>query len=128
MHIHKVEFYQKSKARFDEDDEFKDRARKEVLALLCVCAVGLPAAFVPLPIGNGEQALNAHPVVQAGGGLLIDDEAMTPAWVDQVVVPLVQDTERLALMSAAATDLVPRDADARLARMVMAAAGRELGR
>ena len=37
MHIHKVEFYKKSKARFDEDDEFKDRARKEVLALLCVC-------------------------------------------------------------------------------------------
>lgn len=93
-----------------------------------VAAVGLPAAFVPLPIGNGEQALNAHPVVQAGGGLLIDDEAMTPSWVDHVVVPLVQDTERLAAMSAAARDLVPRDADVRLARMVVAAAGRQLGR
>ena len=31
-------------------------------------AVGLPAVFVPLPIGNGEQALNAQPVVDAGGG------------------------------------------------------------
>jgi UDP-N-acetylglucosamine--N-acetylmuramyl-(pentapeptide) pyrophosphoryl-undecaprenol N-acetylglucosamine transferase len=88
-----------------------------------VAAVGLPAAFVPLPIGNGEQALNAHPVVQAGGALLIDDDAMTSAWVDQVVVPLVQDTERLAAMSAAARDLVPRDADVRLARLVLAAAG-----
>ena len=29
--------------------------------------------FVPLPIGNGEQALNAQPVVHAGGGLLVDD-------------------------------------------------------
>lgn len=93
-----------------------------------VASVGLPAAFVPLPIGNGEQALNAHPVVQAGGGLLIDDEAMTPSWVDHVVVPLVQDTERLAAMSAAARDLVPRDADVRLARMVVSAAGRQLGR
>ena len=36
-----------------------------------VAAVGLPAVFVPLPIGNGEQALNARPVVDAGGGLLV---------------------------------------------------------
>lgn len=28
-------------------------------------AVGLPAAYVPLPIGNGEQRLNAQPVVKA---------------------------------------------------------------
>ena len=40
-------------------------------------AVGLPAVFVPLPIGNGEQALNARPVVDAGGGLLVDDAALT---------------------------------------------------
>ena len=31
-------------------------------------AVGLAAAYVPLPIGNGEQRLNADPVVAAGGG------------------------------------------------------------
>ena len=36
-------------------------------------AVGLPALYVPLPIGNGEQRLNAQEVVQAGGGVLIDD-------------------------------------------------------
>src|SRR5699024_5977249 len=33
-----------------------------------VSAVGLPAVYVPLPHGNGEQALNARPVVDAGGG------------------------------------------------------------
>ena len=32
-------------------------------------AVGLPAVYVPLPIGNGEQRLNAADVVAAGGGL-----------------------------------------------------------
>jgi UDP-N-acetylglucosamine:LPS N-acetylglucosamine transferase len=36
-------------------------------------AVGLPAVYVPLPIGNGEQALNAKPTIDAGGGLLVDD-------------------------------------------------------
>ena len=35
-----------------------------------VTDVGLPAVYVPLPIGNGEQRLNALPVVNAGGGLV----------------------------------------------------------
>lgn len=87
-----------------------------------VAAVGLPAAFVPLPIGNGEQAHNAHPVVQAGGALLIDDSALTPAWIDNVVIPLVSHEGRLAAMSAAASGIVPRDADEQLAAMIQKAA------
>jgi len=87
-----------------------------------VAAVGLPAAFVPLPIGNGEQAHNAHPVVQAGGALLIDDGALTPEWIDNVVIPLVSHEGRLAAMSAAAAGIVARDADERLAAMIQAAA------
>lgn len=89
-----------------------------------VASVGLPAVFVPLPHGNGEQALNASAVVQAGGALLIDDDALTAAWITDVVAPLVSDPERLAAMSAAASDLVPRDADVRLAHLVLQAADR----
>ncbi|MBC9225443.1 undecaprenyldiphospho-muramoylpentapeptide beta-N-acetylglucosaminyltransferase [Aeromicrobium sp. 636] len=83
-----------------------------------VSSVGLPAVFVPLPIGNGEQALNAHPVVGAGGALLIDDAAFTPAWVDSAVVPLVTSPERLASMSRAASGIVRGDAAEQLAAMV----------
>jgi len=83
-----------------------------------VAAVGLPAAFVPLPIGNGEQALNAHPVVEAGGGLLIDDDAFTASWVERVVIPLVTDRQALAQMSAAASGIVRADAAERLADMI----------
>ena len=36
--------------------------------------------YVPLPHGNGEQELNALPVVQAGGGLLVPDDEMSPDW------------------------------------------------
>ncbi|MFC5679017.1 undecaprenyldiphospho-muramoylpentapeptide beta-N-acetylglucosaminyltransferase [Aeromicrobium endophyticum] len=88
-----------------------------------VAAVGLPAAFVPLPIGNGEQAHNAHPVVRAGGGLLIDDAALTPAWIDNVVIPLVSHEGRLAAMSRAASGIVARDADEKLAAMIREAGG-----
>ena len=44
-------------------------------ALTCaeLTAVGLPGAFVPLPHGNGEQRLNAEPIVAGGGGLLVED-------------------------------------------------------
>ena len=90
-----------------------------------VSAVGLPAVFVPLPIGNGEQELNARPVVDAGGGLLVPDGAFTPEWVTSTVPSLIGDARRLATMSAAAANLIPRDADDKLARIVLdAAAGR----
>lgn len=87
-----------------------------------VSAVGLPAVFVPLPIGNGEQDLNARPVVDAGGGLLVQDAALTAEWVRATVPALAVDADRLAAMSRAASGLIPRDADEKLATMVLAAA------
>jgi UDP-N-acetylglucosamine--N-acetylmuramyl-(pentapeptide) pyrophosphoryl-undecaprenol N-acetylglucosamine transferase len=87
-------------------------------------AVGLPAAYVPLPVGNGEQRLNARPVVDAGGGLMVDDDGCTPAWVREFVIPLVLDRGRLEAMGKAAAGLGRRDADERLADLVLAAAGR----
>ncbi|MFY9914196.1 MAG: UDP-N-acetylglucosamine--N-acetylmuramyl-(pentapeptide) pyrophosphoryl-undecaprenol N-acetylglucosamine transferase [Nocardioidaceae bacterium] len=84
-------------------------------------AIGLPSAFVPLPIGNGEQSLNAAAVVAAGGGLLVDDEAFTPDWVREHVLPVMGDQARLDVMSAAASGLIRRDADDRLAALVIAA-------
>jgi UDP-N-acetylglucosamine--N-acetylmuramyl-(pentapeptide) pyrophosphoryl-undecaprenol N-acetylglucosamine transferase len=86
-------------------------------------AVGLPAAFVPLPIGNGEQRRNALPVVEAGGGLLVEDAELNPAWIESTVLPLLTDPEALAgyARHAAATG-VP-DADERLATMVLEAVG-----
>ena len=80
-------------------------------------AVGLPAVFVPLPIGNGEQELNARPVVDVGGGLLVQDGAFTPDWVAATLPALLTDRARLEAMSAAAADLIPRDADEKLAEL-----------
>ena len=81
-------------------------------------AVGLPAVFVPLPIGNGEQAHNARPVVEAGGALMVANDALTPEWVAATVPDLAGDTARLARMGAAASALVPRDADDQLAAII----------
>ena len=82
-------------------------------------AVGLPAVFVPLPIGNGEQALNARSVVEAGGALMVADEALTTEWVAATIPELATDADRLVAMGSAAAALVPRDADDTLARIIM---------
>ncbi len=93
-------------------------------AMTCaeLTAVGLPAVYVPLPIGNGEQALNARPTVDAGGGLLIDDADLDVAFVTGTLLPLLLDPTRLAEMSLAAAGLGRRDADDALAAMVLEAA------
>ena len=89
--------------------------------------VGLPAAYVPLPIGNGEQRLNAQPVVDAGGGLVVDNADCTPEWVHRVLVPLLGDPAALATMAAAAARFGIRDGDERLADLVYRAAGLPAG-
>ena len=92
-------------------------------AMTCaeLAAVGLPAIYVPLPIGNGEQRLNAQPVVSAGGGLLIEDADFTPGALRAQVLPLIADPQRLAEMGRAASAHGVRDGAERLADMVRAA-------
>ncbi|WP_182357555.1 undecaprenyldiphospho-muramoylpentapeptide beta-N-acetylglucosaminyltransferase [Tomitella gaofuii] len=84
-----------------------------------VSAVGLPALYVPLPHGNGEQELNALPVVEAGGGMLVRDEDLSAQAVLDRLVPLLRDDKRLAAMSAAAGDAGHRDSAGRIARIVV---------
>lgn len=76
--------------------------RSGAMTVAEVSAVGLPAVYVPLPIGNGEQRLNALPVVNAGGGILVDDASLTPDFVADTVAGLLTDTARLTAMTSAA--------------------------
>ncbi|SHK85553.1 UDP-N-acetylglucosamine-N-acetylmuramylpentapeptide N-acetylglucosamine transferase [Pseudonocardia thermophila] len=88
-----------------------------------VSAVGLPAMYVPLPIGNGEQALNARPVVAKGGGILVPDAECDGDRVLAELVPILTDPQRLAAMGAAARASGHADAAERMARIVLEVAG-----
>ncbi|RXR27802.1 undecaprenyldiphospho-muramoylpentapeptide beta-N-acetylglucosaminyltransferase [Oerskovia turbata] len=88
-----------------------------------LAALGIPAVYVPLPVGNGEQRLNAGPLVRAGGGVLVEDEAFTAPWVAVNVPALVTDGDRLRTMASLASRAGVQDATARVADLVVKAAG-----
>jgi UDP-N-acetylglucosamine--N-acetylmuramyl-(pentapeptide) pyrophosphoryl-undecaprenol N-acetylglucosamine transferase len=93
--------------------------RSGAMTVAEVSAVGLPAVYVPLPIGNGEQRLNALPVVDAGGGLLVDDAELTPDFVAGTVAELLTDGPRLAAMTAAAAQAGHPDAARQVAQVAL---------
>ena len=92
--------------------------RSGAMTVAEVSAVGLPAIYVPLPIGNGEQRLNALPVVNGGGGMIVADADLTPGLVAREVSGLLNDPPRLAAMTAAAA----REGHPEAARQVAEAA------
>jgi UDP-N-acetylglucosamine--N-acetylmuramyl-(pentapeptide) pyrophosphoryl-undecaprenol N-acetylglucosamine transferase len=74
-------------------------------------ALGMPAVYVPYPHSNQEQKRNALPVVEAGGGVLVDDSEMTAGWIERTLIPLARDPQRLAAMGRAAAGYGRRDGD-----------------
>lgn len=93
--------------------------RSGAMTVAEVSAVGLPAIYVPLPIGNGEQRLNALPVVDAGGGVLVADADLTPGLVARRVIGLLTDPPRLAAMTAAAARVGHPDAARQVAQAAL---------
>jgi len=90
-------------------------------AMTCaeLTAVGLAAAYVPLPLRGGEQRLNAEQIVDVGGGLIVSDADCTSQWVAENVVRVMTDPTVLANMTAAARQVGARDAADVLARRVL---------
>ncbi|MCZ4519272.1 undecaprenyldiphospho-muramoylpentapeptide beta-N-acetylglucosaminyltransferase [Rhodococcus ruber] len=93
--------------------------RSGAMTVAEVSATGLPAVYVPLPHGNGEQELNARPVVDAGGGILVSDATLTEQYVTDTVVALLNDTEKIAAMSRAAAGAGHKGAAAAVAQIVL---------
>ncbi|MET0435661.1 MAG: undecaprenyldiphospho-muramoylpentapeptide beta-N-acetylglucosaminyltransferase, partial [Cellulomonas sp.] len=85
-----------------------------------LAALGIPAVYVPLPVGNGEQRLNAQPVVAEGGGVLVADEALTGEWIAANLLPLLapEAVDRRREMGEAAGRVGVPDAAGRVADLV----------
>lgn len=96
-------------------------ARSGAMTVAELAAVGLPAVFVPLPHGNGEQRLNAQSQLASGAGIAVDDAEFDAAAVRRDVIGLLGDAQRFSAMQAAAADTVATRADRAVAHMVLRA-------
>ncbi|OUS96568.1 undecaprenyldiphospho-muramoylpentapeptide beta-N-acetylglucosaminyltransferase [Rhodococcus sp. NCIMB 12038] len=101
--------------------------RSGAMTVAEVSAVGLPAVYVPLPHGNGEQELNARPVVAAGGGMIVADGDLSAGFVAETVIPLLRDPAQLEDMGRRAAGAGHRSAAAEVARIVIDVAAQTRG-
>jgi UDP-N-acetylglucosamine--N-acetylmuramyl-(pentapeptide) pyrophosphoryl-undecaprenol N-acetylglucosamine transferase len=91
-----------------------------------VLAFGLPAIFVPLPVGNGEQAFNAEPLVEAGVAVIIKDDQINGEKLITRVMSLLNNEKIGAQVRESSLHLARLGAAEDLAAMVLrVAAGSE---
>ncbi|MBC7441102.1 MAG: UDP-N-acetylglucosamine--N-acetylmuramyl-(pentapeptide) pyrophosphoryl-undecaprenol N-acetylglucosamine transferase [Ramlibacter sp.] len=84
-------------------------------------ALGIPAVYVPYPVGNGEQRFNAADVVAAGGAILVDDAEFLAEWVRNELIPILGDQARVRRMAVAAASAGARDGAARMVDFIQVA-------
>lgn len=86
-------------------------------------ALAIPAVYVPLAIGNGEQRVNAADAVGRGAAVLVENSRFTPEWVADELLPLLEDRAGLAGMAAHAAALSVRDGADRVVALIDEASG-----
>jgi UDP-N-acetylglucosamine--N-acetylmuramyl-(pentapeptide) pyrophosphoryl-undecaprenol N-acetylglucosamine transferase len=69
-------------------------ARSGAVTCSEVNALGKYALFIPLPIGNGEQKVNARLVTEQSRGEIIDQGEFTPEWIAKHLDRLIQNGEK----------------------------------
>ncbi len=84
-------------------------------------ACGLPAIYVPYPVGNGEQKFNAATLVAAGGGRLVSDRDFTAEYISGELISIMSHSSSLRRMSESAKSVGIPDATERLRDLVLAA-------
>lgn len=95
--------------------------RSGAMTVAEVTAAGLPAVYVPLPHGNGEQALNAGGVVATGAARLVPDADFTADRMIDEVAGILGDRSILQSMRAAAAGNSAGDVAGLLADRIIAA-------
>ncbi|TAM69072.1 MAG: UDP-N-acetylglucosamine--N-acetylmuramyl-(pentapeptide) pyrophosphoryl-undecaprenol N-acetylglucosamine transferase [Microbacteriaceae bacterium] len=115
-HYHLIDYCDRMDLAFAAADLSVGRAGAATVSELS--ALGVPAVYVPYPVGNGEQRFNAAGVVAAHGALLVDDAQFTASWVAHRLIPLLRDSERLDAMARAAAGTGVRDGSDRFIDLI----------
>lgn len=76
-------------------------ARAGAMTVAEISTVGIPAIFVPLSIGNGEQKRNAKTLIDSGAARVFENAGFTPEVIVSEILPLIFNAPELDRMQAA---------------------------
>ena len=82
-------------------------------------ACGLPAIYVPYPVGNGEQRFNAEGPVSQGAALMVADKDFTAEYIRSKVIPTISHQKTLNQMMVNADKIGIADGTERLKQLVL---------
>ncbi|MFM2412168.1 MAG: hypothetical protein RLZZ587_501 [Actinomycetota bacterium] len=86
-----------------------------------LAGLGIPSIFVPYPVGNGEQVLNAADIVNAGGARVCLDGDFVPEYIRESLIPFLGNGPAQQSMAAASRATGIRDGATRLADLIRTA-------
>lgn len=98
-------------------------ARSGAGTVVETAVLGLPTILVPLPIGNGEQARNAQPLLDVGAAVMVPDAELSANRLFDEVTALFDVPDRLVRMSTAAQQLMAPGAADRVAGILLRVGG-----
>ncbi len=84
-------------------------------------ALGSYALLIPLPVGNGEQRLNAQMIINAGQGSVIANKEFTSRWLGDHLIGLITAGKKMRDLSHAS--LVPLDGASHIGKIAVEALG-----
>ena len=98
--------------------------RSGALTVAELCAVGLPALFVPYPGAvDDHQTANARPMADAGAAIIIDESMLSPAVLAEQLRDWLQSRAELQRKAEKARDLAKPTALTRITELCLQQAG-----
>jgi UDP-N-acetylglucosamine--N-acetylmuramyl-(pentapeptide) pyrophosphoryl-undecaprenol N-acetylglucosamine transferase len=76
-------------------------SRAGAMSVAEISMVGIPAVFVPLPIGNGEQKRNAQRLIDSGAARVCENSGFTRELIVGEILPLILNATELDRMQTA---------------------------
>ncbi|MDJ0748552.1 MAG: undecaprenyldiphospho-muramoylpentapeptide beta-N-acetylglucosaminyltransferase [Woeseiaceae bacterium] len=98
--------------------------RAGALTVAELCAVGVPALFVPYPAAvDDHQTANARPMAAAGAATIIPEDELTPQYLSELLREWLQSRAGLQQRAAKARALACPDSLSRITEICLAEAG-----
>lgn len=84
-------------------------------------AMGVPALFIPYPVGNGEQRHNVAQLIEADASLIVEDKDFDVEFINSELIPVLSSKKRLKEMGQKMKQFGKLDATEKLVTMALGA-------